>query len=93
MATAQQAPATTAGAVALENLIQLWMLPMQIGLDIMEKSFAALLGSTAPAEKLVAEASEASETVEAVTRAAEEKLSRLGEEPGETIATPAALTA
>lgn len=90
MATAQQAPATTAGAVALENLIQLWMLPMQIGLDIMEKTFGALLGSVAPTETLVAEASE---TVEEITRAAEEKLSQLGAEPGETIATPAALTA
>ncbi len=90
MATAQPAPAFTAAAVVLENLIQLGMLPMQIGFTIMEKAFAALPGSVSSAETLVAEASE---KVEAVTRAAEEQLSRLGEEPGETIATPAALTA
>ena len=90
MAASMPATASTAGAVALENLIQLWMLPMQIGLDVMEKAFTTLLGSVSPAESLV---KEASEKVEAVTRAAEEQLAKVGEEPGETIATPAALTA
>ncbi len=90
MAISKSVTVPNNGAVFLESLLQLWMLPMQIGFEMMEKAFTEMPGSIAPAKALV---EEASERVEAVTRAAEEKLSQLGEQPGETIPTPAALTA
>jgi hypothetical protein len=88
------ASVTTAGWTApapdFDMITQLWMLPIQFSLDLMDSSLALFLAFV-PRAKDAVEA--ASENIQHVAYAAEEQMAQVDEGPGEMIPTPAALIA
>ncbi len=83
MTTDTSAPAP--GAV-LENFMQLWMLPIQLSLDLVEKVMALMLSTVPPGEN-------AAGPVQGIANAAGEQLSEPNDGPGDTAPVPVALDA
>jgi hypothetical protein len=81
-------PQAAAGSV-FEPLLRLWMMPVQIGLEMMESSMA-MMASTYPHAPVTAHKGEAD--AQDIARAAEEQAAHLDDGP-DTIVLPAALIA
>jgi hypothetical protein len=68
--------------------MKLWMLPVQISMDVMKSSSAMLLAALPRAAET---AEQTGETIQQVAEAAEEQIAKIDDQPGDTIPTPAAL--
>lgn len=81
-------PEATAGS-AFEPLFRLWMMPAQIGLEMMESSFAMMTSAFPPA---LAAAHKGEADKQEIARAAEEQAAHI-DDGRDTIVLPAALIA
>lgn len=75
-------------ASGFDQLMKLWMLPVQISVDVMKSSSAMLLAAFPRAAEAV---EQTGETAQQVVEAAEEEIANIDARSGDTIPTPAAL--
>lgn|GEM_PF-2848777 len=71
-----------------EQLLHLWMLPVQFSLDLMQTTATMMLGTLPHGHRDV---HRSPEELQEVARAAEEQAAEIDDEPNDTLLTPAAL--